>query len=98
MALFEDLTESFFPNALIGVGAVLLAPIVVPAVASGLRPVVKSVIKGGLIVTDKVNAMVAEAGEQLDDIMAEVRAEMAQTVPATEGAASETAGRQTKKK
>lgn len=80
MALFDSMTESFLPSALIGVGAVLLAPVLVPAVASGLRPVVKSLVKGGIIVTDKVNAVVAEAGEQLDDLIAEVRAEMADVV------------------
>jgi hypothetical protein len=98
MALFEDVTESFFPNALIGIGAVLLAPIVIPAVATGLRPVVKSLVKGGMIVTDKVNSMVAEAGEQLDDLIAEVRAEMAATVPVMEGASAETAEKRTRKK
>jgi len=82
MALFEDLSESFLPNALIGVGVVLLAPVLVPAVAIGLRPVVKSLVKGGIVVTDKVNSMVAEAGEQLDDLIAEVRSEMAAASPA----------------
>ena len=85
MALFEDLTESFWPNALLGVGAVLLAPVIVPAVAGGLRPVVKTLVKGGIFVTDKVNAFVAEAGEQLDDLVAEVRAEMAEVGTAAEG-------------
>lgn len=97
MALFDDLTESFFPNALIGVGAILLAPVLIPAVASGLRPVVKSLVKGGMIVTDKVNSLVAEAGEQLDDLMAEVRAEMAEAVPA-EGLAAEAAQKRTRRK
>jgi hypothetical protein len=97
MALFEDLGESFFPNALIGVGAVLLAPVLVPAVASGLRPVVKSLVKGGIFVTDKVNAVVAEAGEQLDDLIAEVRAEMAHPA-AAEAAAGETAEKRPRKK
>jgi len=87
MALLEDLTESLWPNALIGVGAVLLAPVIVPAVAGGLRPVVKALVKGGIMVTDKVNSMVAEAGEQLDDLVAEVRAEIAEIVPAGEAAA-----------
>ena len=97
MALFEDLTESFFPKVLVGVGVVLLAPVLVPAVATGLRPVIKSLVKGGIIVTNKVNAVVAEAGEQLDDLIAEVRAEMAQAVPA-EGVASETSEKRARRK
>jgi Protein of unknown function (DUF5132) len=95
MALFEDLSESFWPNALVGIGVVLLAPVIIPAVAGGLRPVVKTLVKGGIMVTDKVNALVAEAGEQLDDLMAEVRTEMAEAVPAAEGPAAE---RRTRKK
>jgi len=86
MALFDDFTESLWPNALIGVGVVLLAPVIVPAVARGLRPVVKTLVKGGIMITDRVNSMVAEAGEQLDDLVAEVRAEMAEAVPVAEGA------------
>jgi Protein of unknown function (DUF5132) len=97
MALFDDLTESLWPNALIGVGAVLLAPVIVPAIAGGLRPVVKTLVKGGIMITDKVNSMVAEAGEQLDDLVAEVRAEMAEIVPAGE-AAGEGAEKRTRRK
>ena len=89
MALFEDLTESFWPNALVGIGVVLLAPVIIPAVAGGLRPVVKTLVKGGVMVTDKLNAAVAEAGEQFDDLMAEVRAEMTEGVPAAEGPGAE---------
>jgi hypothetical protein len=92
MALLDDLTESFWPNALVGVGVVLLAPVIIPAVAGGLRPVVKTLVKGGIMVTDKVNSMVAEAGEQLDDMIAEVRAEMSETAPA-EGVAGTTGRR-----
>lgn len=86
MALLDNLTESLWPNALIGVGAVLLAPVIVPAVAGGLRPVVKTLVKGGIMVTDKVNSLVAEAGEQFDDLIAEVRSEMVTVVPAAEAA------------
>jgi hypothetical protein len=73
----------------------LLAPVIVPAVAGGLRPVVKTLVKGGIMVTDKVNTMVAEAGEQLDDLVAEVRSEMAEAVA---GGAAETSGRRPRKK
>jgi len=86
VALLDNLTESLWPNALIGVGAVLLAPVIVPAVAGGLRPVVKTLVKGGIMVTDKVNSLVAEAGEQFDDLIAEVRSEMVTVVPAAEAA------------
>ena len=93
MALWEDVTSSlggsFTTNLLIGAAAVVIAPIVVPAVLAGLRPVAKTVIKGGMFVMDKVQEMAAETGEQVGDLVAEARAEMA-TAAAASAAAQET--------
>lgn len=86
MALWEGMTEAFgeslVPNLLVGAAAVVVAPIVVPAVMAGLRPVAKTAIKGGIYVVDKAQDIVAEAGEQLSDLVAESRAEMAATAAA----------------
>jgi len=57
-------------NLLLGAAVVVVAPIVVPAVLAGVRPVAKIVIKGGVYVYDTARAMVAEAGEQLGDLVA----------------------------
>jgi hypothetical protein len=46
-------------------------------VFASMRPVLKTLIKGGLIAYDKTNEFLAEAGEQWDDLLAEVRAEIA---------------------
>jgi len=81
MALWDSVTESFggslVSNLLIGAAAVVLAPIVVPTVFAGLRPVSKTLVKGGVMVYDKAREMVAEAGEQMSDLVAEARAELA---------------------
>jgi Protein of unknown function (DUF5132) len=81
MALWENITESFggslVPNLLVGTAVVLVAPIVAPALFAGIRPVAKTVLKGGVYVYDKAREVVAEAGEQMSDIVAESRAEMA---------------------
>jgi hypothetical protein len=86
MALWEGMTEAFgeslVPNLLVGAAAVVVAPIVVPAVMAGLRPVAKTAIKGGIYVVDKAQDIVAEAGEQLSDLVAESRAGMAATAAA----------------
>jgi len=86
MALWEGITEGFgkslVPNLLVGAAAVVVAPIVVPAVLAGLRPVAKTAIKGGIYVFDKAQDMVAEAGEQLSDLVAESRAEIAASAAA----------------
>ena len=81
MALWEDVTKSlggsFTTNVLIGAAVVIAAPIVVPALLAGIRPVAKTVIKGGVFVFEKMQEMVAETGEHIGDLVAEARAEMA---------------------
>ncbi len=64
------------PGMLIGAGAVL-APKLIPALGSMLRPMVKGVVKAGYSVAMTVREYAAEAGEQVEDIMAEARAEHA---------------------
>ena len=80
MALWDSIAEGFggslMSNLLIGAAAVVLAPIVVPAILAGMRPVAKTVVKGGVLVYDKAREMVAEVGEQMGDIVAEARSEL----------------------
>ncbi len=78
MAIFEDLTKGPVP-VLLGLGVAMAAPNVIPALASGLRPLAKALVKGGLTLFDAAKEGVAEAGEQLNDLVAETRAEMAQS-------------------
>ena len=93
MALFDDVFEGFGSSwtstVLVGIGIALVAPVVVPALATGMRPLAKAVIKGGITVYDKGAEMFAEAGEQLSDLVAEVRAELnASTAAAADAAAA----------
>jgi hypothetical protein len=92
MALWESITESLgeslVPNLLVGAAVVLVAPIVAPALFAGIRPVAKTVVKGGVFVFDKAREVVAEAGEQMSDIVAEARAELAESAAAASTAAS----------
>ena len=80
MALFDDmvqgLTSSWVPSVLVGVGVALVAPIVVPTLAGGMRPLAKAVVKGGMMVYDKGAEVIAEASEQLSDMLAEARSEL----------------------
>jgi hypothetical protein len=77
MSLIDDLFSGWGATVLIGVGVALVAPALLPAVGAVIRPVTKGLIKGGLYVADTLQEMVAESGEQLSDIVAEVRAERA---------------------
>jgi ABC-type phosphate transport system permease subunit len=61
----------------IGTGVVLLAPIIIPAVASVMRPLAKAVIKGGMLAYENARIAVAETRETIEDIAAEARSEMA---------------------
>ncbi|QYX32420.1 DUF5132 domain-containing protein [Sphaerospermopsis torques-reginae] len=77
------------PGIIAGIGAVLLAPVVIPVVAGVGKPIVKSIVKGGLVAYEKSKGAFAELGETWEDIVAEARAEIAEAkhTPAFEAAA-----------
>jgi hypothetical protein len=77
MALIEDMFKGGVPGILVGIGVALAAPILLPAAATGVRPLAKALIKGALVMADSVKEVVAEAGEQVSDLVAEVQAERA---------------------
>ena len=96
MALFDNVVEGFgsswVPTVLVGVGVALVAPAVVPALAAGMRPLAKAVLKGGIMVYDKGAEVLAEASEQLSDLVAEVRSEIEATAAADAAASAATNG------
>lgn len=73
--------DIFKSNVVVGVAAALaatvMAPVLIPIVAGAGRPLAKSLIKGGMLLYEKSREAVAEAGEAMEDLMAEVRAEEA---------------------
>ena len=74
MALVEDLFRGSTVTGLaVGLGAVLLAPTVVPALGRVVRPALKAAIKGGMVFYRET---VAEIGEVAGDLFAEARAEL----------------------
>jgi hypothetical protein len=76
MGMFEDIGKGNVSTVLVGLGVAMVAPTVLPALASGLRPLAKALVKGGVTLYDAAREGVAEAGEQLSDLLAETRAEM----------------------
>lgn len=93
MALFDDITKGPLSTVLLGLGVAMVAPTVFPALTTGLRPLAKALVKGGLSLYDAAKEGVAEAGEQLNDLVAETRAEMAAAEqPETNGAKHQTNG------
>jgi hypothetical protein len=71
VALFE---VTLLPGMVIGVAA-MLAPKYVPKMGAALTPMFKSTVRGAYKFGQKTREMVAEAKEQVHDIVAEVHAE-----------------------
>lgn len=68
------LAPELLPGMAIGVAAIL-APRILPSIGFALRPLVKTAVKVGYSATVSARELVAEAGEQVQDLVAEVRAE-----------------------
>jgi Protein of unknown function (DUF5132) len=74
MALLEELFEDAAgPVIALGIGAIFLAPKLLPAAGRVIRPIAKGVIKTGMAVYEETFASVAEA---TGDLIAEARAEL----------------------
>jgi Protein of unknown function (DUF5132) len=71
VALFE---VTLPPGMSIGVAAIL-APKYVPKMGAALTPMIKSTVRGVYNFGQKIREMVAEAKEQVHEIVAEVHAE-----------------------
>jgi hypothetical protein len=82
-------------NIVVGVSAALavtvLAPVLVPVLATVGRPIAKSLLKGGLMLYERGREAVAAAGESMEDMVAEIRAEEAMQAAAPQSAASQPA-------
>jgi hypothetical protein len=61
----------------LSLGAMLLAPVLRPAVTRWGRPATKAVLKGGLVAVAAGRERVAEASETLSDMLAEAQFELA---------------------
>lgn len=66
----------------IGVG-LLLAPVVIPIVAAGMRPLMKMALKNGVLLYEKGREMVADVMESAEDLLEEVKAEVKEELETT---------------
>ena len=83
MAIFDNgLKGTIFGGLAIGIGSAILAPIVIPILASVAKPLAKASIKGGLMLFEKGKEVVAETQEVVEDLVAEAKAELAEAAPA----------------
>lgn len=62
------------PGLIIGAGAILLGKLF-PEIGGYVRPAVKSVLRAGFAAAEKAREIMAEASEQVHDVVAEVKNE-----------------------
>lgn len=82
MPKLEDIVKNGTPLGIaIGLGAAVLATAVVPAlpaIVRASRPTARAAIKSGMVLLERGREVMAEASEELEDILAEVKAELQQ--------------------
>lgn len=70
--------NNFIVGVTSGLVAAVIAPMLVPAIKRGSRPMAKGLIKGGMLLYEKGREATAHAGEMIEDVMAEIHAEQAE--------------------
>jgi hypothetical protein len=83
--LKQWLTSDLAKGVAIGVGVAAAGLLLVPA----LRPATRSALKSGILIFEKGREWIAEAEESLEDLVAEVRAELAEERLGEEAAAED---------
>ncbi|WP_448382168.1 DUF5132 domain-containing protein [Desulfosoma sp.] len=73
-------------SLLVGVAVAVVAPVLLPVVGAAVRPILKTAIKGGILLYNKGRELVAEAVESVEDLTAEAKAEMEPKAAAPEAA------------
>ncbi|MCA9497655.1 MAG: DUF5132 domain-containing protein [Nitrospira sp.] len=74
--------EAVIGGAVVGAVAVVAAPSLISGIGGILRPLGKEVLKGGIVAYTAVSEMIAETGEQFNDIVAEAKSEIARPAKA----------------
>ncbi|GET37777.1 DUF5132 domain-containing protein [Microseira wollei] len=70
----EDLVEGL---GVPGIAAIVLLPVIIPVAAGMGKPIAKTMIKGGIVLYEKGKGVLAEVGENFEDVLAEAKAELA---------------------
>jgi hypothetical protein len=84
--------KASLPSVLVGVGAAIVAPVILPALGAVARPLAKRAIRGCLVVTDYVKELASEASESITAIVEEEKTERAAVTKIVAEAASSQEG------
>jgi hypothetical protein len=76
MASTFDLEKVNIPEIVEGITAFVVAPIILPVAAAVKQPTVQEAIKGGIALSERCKEALAEAGEILENLTAEVNTDL----------------------
>lgn len=77
MGLLDNITKNKVLTGLaVGVGASIILPRLLPVVVEAAKPLMKGLMKSGLLCFEKGKEVMTEVGEATEDMWAEVKAEM----------------------
>lgn len=68
--------QSMFVGFVAGAATATVVPVVLPALTEALRPAAKVLLKQGVLAMERARLTVARATESVEDLIAEVRAEV----------------------
>lgn len=73
MALVEDVLGGWTGGVVVGLGAAVFAPSIVPLARSVIRPVAKTLIKGGLAIGESLGGVVSQTSNGVNGLVAEAK-------------------------
>lgn len=77
MGIVDDIFKNKTVTGLaIGIGAAVVAPKVLPVLGEAIKPIAKAALKSGILFFEKGKETAAELGETIEDLWAEVNAEI----------------------
>lgn len=68
MTLFNKSVTQYLPSVAVGLGVALVAPVLIVAAVSLMRPLAKVAIKGGFMVKDAALGAFSLAGSQMEKL------------------------------
>jgi hypothetical protein len=74
----RDSTRGFLTGLGAGAGIVAILPFAMPVLTEVVRPLTKAFLKQSMLGGDRLRTLLAHVSEALEDLLAEVRAEVAQ--------------------
>ena len=70
---WENVLGGWSNSTLTFVGAALLAPVILPLAQTILRPVAKTLVVGGLALSNGLTSLVSQTSERVNDLVADVQ-------------------------